>query len=574
MLERTVALTRNFIDLYGLHNTDLFKLLRRDRLTSQEKSAGMRNGPTFYAYSKSGFDYGRIDWGEIDWVGELDVAPIAPQRLRIRNDRGAAAQDNSAAFATVVALLNVFDDIKPFAHLAVRRGCCEIERAYDLRLAPLLNLDGAGAELARQLFPGDFLEAPYPRLSAEYVRLVREIFRKDGDEKALLAAHTVAVLKHWTDYSLAELAAPDAGPIIDGRNAIGFAQAMKRVLELLYRRYPAVTNADRRARMREALNDALLLYLRLSVLALLDGGYGVGADRLSPAAAVPLLSDEVLGTAASRLHEVFRQFPDRSPLAALPNYPLVGDMLEEREALFLRYRFYRKKFIRLGDEYGDCSAALPSSQVDVHVKNIHWTVYPWLLNPYYRVLEVCRRDGKGLIKAHITPLIVDGRRVLMVDAIETIPALRREAFARRGGTTGADGEAQRFNEAFYRENAEPAFFLLMERCVALGREMGVDAVYADMFSNAVWVRELLEKNYPQDSYHVANVEVPFSNYEVDDNICLIGEGIGLSATARPPKMEIQALNCGLMHQGARPNHKIVAVLYGLRPDWSRKIQAI
>ncbi|MDL2264308.1 hypothetical protein LJC31_06610 [Synergistaceae bacterium OttesenSCG-928-I11] len=571
-LDGAIRTTCRLAEVYDIHNTALFKALRLDRLTSQEKSAGARNGPTFYALTKSGFDLAKIDWSVLDWATELGVPTIDEARLCAPDGRW----DNREARNLVTALLNLFDDIKPFAHYAVRSGGCTMASDYALDLSPLANHDDRGAAIARALFDDEFFTAPYEALSRTYTRLARTIFASGAEnEKPLLAPHAVAVLKHWTDHSLGELQHGASPTVVTDRNVIGFIQATKRMLELLYKRYPAITNTARRERMRRTLDDSLALYIRLCLTALLDAGYGRGAFRLDMYEAYALMSDEIAGTAASCIREVFKEFQDLAPLADLPVYASLSKALARPEAHVLRYRFYRKKFLTLGDGYGDCTAVAPSNQIDTRVTNIHWTVYPWLLNPYYRVLEVCRPDSRGLIKAHIAPLVIDGRRVLMVDAIESIPALRREAYGRSATETARHAdEGLVFNERFFEENAHPAFFALMERCVELGRAIGVDAVYADMYSNAVWIRELLEKYYDHDSYHTVNVEVPFSNYEVEDNLDLIKKNAGIQPPTPRTRMEIQALNVSLMHQGAHANYKIVAVLAGLRDDWKVRVRAL
>lgn len=550
MRQRTMETFRRILDAYDLHNAHLFKRLRRNDVERRDRRS-------FEAFSKEGFRYDGIDWNRY-----VDLPDLGPDRL----------QNNTDVSCLVAALLNVFDDIKPFAHYLARSGNCTVARDCGLNLAPLTNYDRSGAEAVARLFPEGLSDCPYPRLSADYIRTIHEVFRREEGGKSLLgrqAESYIAILKHWTDYSQSDFPSEaQSQPIIDGRNIPGFVQVMKRIVELLYKRYPEVTNERRRERLREALDDSLALYLRLCVTALLDGGYGRGAFRLGMREAATLMSDELAGVIAGRFHEVFSKFPDRARLGRLSSYDLVKNLVGERDGFFLRYRFYRKKFIRLGDEYGDCTACAPASQVDLQVRNIHWTVYPWLLNPCYRVLEVCRKDGKGLLKAHIVPLVVEGRTVLMVDAIESVPSLRLEAQGR---------ERWDFNDAYFRENAHEAFFLLMNRCVELGREIGAEAVYADMYSNAVWVRRLLEQHYDHDSYDTANVEIPFSNYEVEDNMALIRQNAGfppLAETTVRTKMEIQAINMHLMHQGTRGRHKIVSVLSGLRSDWKLKFRGL
>jgi hypothetical protein len=568
--ERTTRTTRLLANTYDIHNTALFKALRLDRLTSQEKSAGKKNGPTFYSLTKSGFDLRKIDWSVIDWRDELGVPSIADERLRAPDGRW----DNSEVREVVTALSNVFDDIKPFAHYAVRGGVCTVARDYSLDLEPLVNFSDRGASSARAMLGPDFFRAPYDALSRESARFAGTIFTSGTkDEKPLLAPHAVAVVKHWTNHSLAELLG--SAPAVNDRNVIGFIQATKRTLALLYKRYPAVTNSARRERMRRALDDGLALYLRLCLTALLGAGYGRGEFRLGMSEACALLSDEIEDAIESRFRDAFREFQDLEPLAGLPASEFLSRVIERRDGHFMRFRLCGKKFLTLGDEYGDCTAVSPSNQIDTSVTNIHWSVYPWLLNPYYRVIEACRPDGRGLVKAHIAPLVIDGRRVLMVDAIESIPSLRREAYGRSAAETSrlAD-EGLVFNECFFEENAHAAFFALMERCVGLGREIGVDAVYADMYSNAVWIRELLEAGYKHDSYRTTDVEVPFSSYEVEDNLDLVKKNAGIETPTPRIRMEVQALNAALMHQGAQAGYKIVAVLSGLRSDWSDRVRAL
>jgi hypothetical protein len=80
-------------------------------------------------------------------------------------------------------------------------------------------------------------------------------------------------------------------------------------------------------------------------------------------------------------------------------------------------------FLQLGDLFGDCTARRANKQVDPQIANIHWTVYAWLLDTFYRVMLV-HVDGEPVLKDHLTPLIVHGDPVLAVDALEVVPSLR------------------------------------------------------------------------------------------------------------------------------------------------------
>lgn len=205
------------------------------------------------------------------------------------------------------------------------------------------------------------------------------------------------------------------------------------------------------------------------------------------------------------------------------------------------------RFLTLGDVYGDCTARRVRSQVDADVANIHWTVYPWLLSPHYRVLEVTS-DGDRAMKAHLLPLVIKGRAVLAVDALEVVPTLRDRA----GGRENAHLSARLFGQ---RSEILGALFDAARR---IGGRMGAGAILVDKFSNAEWVRTILE-DMPTFSYHVRDVDAGFV---VEPVRAMVREILGDSAGAEPVDFEIQAGNLGLMDQGLRPGYKEVGVLEG------------
>jgi hypothetical protein len=202
-------------------------------------------------------------------------------------------------------------------------------------------------------------------------------------------------------------------------------------------------------------------------------------------------------------------------------------------------------FITLGDRYGDCTAHRFRQQVDTDVTNIHWTVYTWLLDPFYRILEIyC--EGERVAKAHLLPLIIQDLRVLSIDAIEVVPKLRD----RIRGHTNPNLSSRLFR--LRRDILDTIFKTATE----LAGRMGVDAVYVDKFSNANWVREIVD-TLPTAFYHVSEVEKPFGDEPIrrvtrdwldmgDPEVC----------------SEVQALNLHLMDQGLRFGYKEVAILFG------------
>ena len=545
-----------FLGAFGLHNSALYKSLLRNEAARENREA----------FSRAGILPGRVDWRRYLRLPEY------------------VFDSNLGIYDTVVPLLNLFDDIKPFAHYAIRRERSTLEFLYDMDPAPLFNFDDRGAALVRSLFSefselgepgknGGVQTAPiYEHLSLEFTALLRAI--KDD---ALFGRYTgsyFAILKHWAHLTYQELEALSAlgetpGLIAPG-NLLGYIQVVKKLLPQLYDRYRGEATAEpRRSLIRDALDRGLLLYLRMCVLELLDAGYGTGEYRLDFAHAATLMSDEVSGVVRSRFHEAFEHWsPEKlERLNDLRAYALVKNLLAEDPPIFLRYRFYREKFAYLGDLYGDCTANKHSRQLNVDLTNIHWTVYAWLLNPYYRVLEVCARKGDGLVKAHVTPLVIHDRKILMVDAVESVTKMRSEL----RGVPNKD-----FDRDFFQAHHEEIFEMLVERCLDLGRLVGAEAVYADLYSNSTWINRALSA-FPTDGYHISEVEQTFGGDRIADNARLLLRSLGLAqdATALPDaRVEIQAVNCSLMEQYTIRNHKEVAVLGGLRQDWRLGLRGI
>jgi hypothetical protein len=212
-------------------------------------------------------------------------------------------------------------------------------------------------------------------------------------------------------------------------------------------------------------------------------------------------------------------------------------------------------FIYAGDAFGDCTAFRVRSQVDPDVANIHWTVYPWILDPYYRVIEVFA-DGKPTVKCHLLPLVIQGRPLLMLDAIEVVPKLRDK----KDGSENPDLDSSMY------ERREELMDCLFTTCKNLARRMGLEVVYVDMFSNAKWVRDAIER-LPTDSYHVRDVTKPYSTSIIENFVrkLLSKKKIGKVVE------EVQAMNLKLMHQHMEAGVKEVGVLMGRRSEWRLEI---
>lgn len=208
-------------------------------------------------------------------------------------------------------------------------------------------------------------------------------------------------------------------------------------------------------------------------------------------------------------------------------------------------------FFQLGDRYGDCTALSRRKQLEKRVMNIHATVYTWILDPYYRVLQIFS-DGEAVLKAHLLPLLINHQSVLMVDAIEVVPEIR--------GPGNSVGEARQafpmVSERLWAQRME--IIGCLERQMArMGSTMGVDAVMVDCYSNAAWVREWVD-TLDTCCYHIGEVQKPFG-YQVHDWLWRQWTGL---CPSRPFQMEIQAVNLDLIDHGMRLGYKNAGILWG------------
>jgi hypothetical protein len=221
------------------------------------------------------------------------------------------------------------------------------------------------------------------------------------------------------------------------------------------------------------------------------------------------------------------------------------------EGIEAAYTPRNPSFVVLGDLFGDCTSLAMRAQVDSEVANIHWTVYSWLLDPYYRVLEVFW-NGRPAIKGHILPLFIGGTPLLMLDAVEVVPQLRGLRNGRPNPT---------LNREMFEVRKE-LLEALFEEVRVIAAKMGLETIFVEKFSNARWVRAQIDR-LPSDSYHMEDVYKPFGTQLIEENIRRL---TGCS-TATDVEVEIQAVNLRLMDQQMRPGFKEVAVLHGQRKDW-------
>jgi hypothetical protein len=211
------------------------------------------------------------------------------------------------------------------------------------------------------------------------------------------------------------------------------------------------------------------------------------------------------------------------------------------------------RFLRLGDEYGDCTARRTAKQIDRGIPNIHWTVYSWLLDPFYRVIEI-HVDGEATLKAHLLPLILEDEPILALDAVEVLPKIR-DTVRRMEHNESVDRQNKHLSRGLFERRQEMIDELFCT-VIDIGRRMNVNRIFVDKYSNARWVREVVDR-LPEEHYHISSIQKPFGleplNYLCDR---WLGQRID------HPVTEIQAGNLLLMDQGLRPGYKSAGVLFG------------
>lgn len=224
--------------------------------------------------------------------------------------------------------------------------------------------------------------------------------------------------------------------------------------------------------------------------------------------------------------------------------PLAGLRSRKRIGIEATYVPREEAFFFLGDLYGDCTAHRPRSQVDLDVTNIHETVYSWILDPFYRVLEVTV-DGEAAVKGHIVPLLLHGRPVLYLDAVEAVPRLRETV----------RGHPNSYLSPRMYDQRRAIFQTLLETVLEIADRMGAPTVLVDRFSNCDWIRRELEV-YETDFHHVDDVRPLFGTRPVR---ALLRELLGDQSAVFE---EIQAANPGLHDQGLHRGFKEAAILRG------------
>jgi hypothetical protein len=223
----------------------------------------------------------------------------------------------------------------------------------------------------------------------------------------------------------------------------------------------------------------------------------------------------------------------------------------KRRGIEARFVERNLEFLQIGDRYGDCTASIARKQTDRRIKNIHPTVYCWLLDPHYRVLEVLS-EGEGVLKAHILPLEIAEQLVLVVDAIEVVPEIRGKGIVDRSPGRRCSMQSERL-----LSQTDKLLECLSETVIKIAQGMGVGAVLVDAYSNAEWVRQWVGE-LESCCYRVSEVSKPFG-YECQKSLWEKWSGYACQTRF---SMEIQALNLALIDHGLRDGYKVGGLLWG------------
>lgn len=468
---------------------------------------------------------------------------------------------NHAAVCTAAALVKIFEDIKPFNYQSLFSGQFDLEKSYGINPLPLFNHFPQNISLryTKYFFPDGINAATF----SQFFTRIRECIIHIKHEK-LLGKNTnghLTYLKFWADIKINNLEEINFEKNYEGTfTLLRLNEVLRKTISLLADRlvkpgYPI----DKIEKIKTQLEEIIILYIKCNILVLYERYPQIKGYNMF----ISVLSDEIISVIREIYSELNKKYPHLKELISNCLGQIDSDYLQHKDGFETQYCPYNYDYIKSGDYFGDCTASVVKKQVDPNTANIHWTVYSWLLNPYYRIIEVYySQEGnkEKLLKGHILPLIIHNKKVLMIDAIEVVPKLRQFVRGR---------ENEYFDHQLFDKVSDSLLDTLFEKCEELGEMMGVEAIYIEMFSNAQWVNRLLSQ-MPNDSYNIfKDICIPFGTEVVEKNIELIQ-----NYNPKDVTFEVQAVNCNLMEQYTKSNYKEIAVLKGRRKCWNLHIRGI
>lgn len=424
--------------------------------------------------------------------------------------------DNSGGSpkALVLDLLSANIDIQAYIGLAANDGDYSLEK-FGLQSDALKQLSEP-TDLVRNYAKSIFHRSKIP-LNAAYVRLCG-ILTSIKEEKVLGAATLgkLAFVKDATGVSLSALSKREL--------EVSVLELFRRTIELLERQknrlscnHPKFKRVEEVQQLvRGALVREDLLFHKLRDLCQSHPMNVVTFDSF------------------------FEHFWDRIVKIIDDWQPESGDGLE-KGGVRIAYAERNAKYLKLGDLYGDCTAEIARQG---GFCNVHDSVYAWMLDPHYAVLEVTY-DSEPAIKGHILPLVVNGTFCLVLDAVETVPQLRPTI----------RGNRNPFLSDKLLLASQEMLELLLETTKQVAKRLGVDSVLIEPFSNTDWIRKALSRMNPV-FVNVDSIEKPFGSKFVH------GLVVGRYGNCEDFHFEIQAKNLRLMDQGLRSGWKELHMLVG------------
>jgi ElaB/YqjD/DUF883 family membrane-anchored ribosome-binding protein len=372
---------------------------------------------------------------------------------------------NRGGMLLACSLLTLLDDVKAFVHEEIGTSEFDLLTRFGIDPQPLINLNPPSSSLTnavRSIFAREHKE-----LRTCFQLLVDDL--KAIHRERMFGQATPGKMAYVREVTGTPLSRLEAQTLADR-----LVSLRERTLMLLGRRgdrlpvsHPKRESAFAMAeRIRCHVTTYDVLFFHLRALCANHPSRAVGFDSFCD-----LYRDEIVQELGTILRDEGVEPPWLQQMAFVRG-----------RGLEARYARRDRSFLSLGDEYGDCTAWKPRKQLHRHETNIHWTVYTWLVDPFYRVIELFW-EGERVLKAHLLPLIIRQRRVLAVDAIEVIPKLRPQARGKQVPHISQRLLARR------EEIVEGLFQTIRD----LGCRMHVDAILVDKFSNAEWVRAVVDK---------------------------------------------------------------------------------
>jgi hypothetical protein len=257
--------------------------------------------------------------------------------------------------------------------------------------------------------------------------------------------------------------------------------------KILQRRIKGVNNSDKYSQIQKMLSDLKNHEIMMDIKKL------TGEKLLS-------LNDDMIICFTDEICSCLSEFNKYTPLKKIETLNV-----KTGKGIEFEYATRDRSYLTLGKKTSDCTADKRTFQADENIENIYWTVFSWILDRNYQILKVYFND-EFVMKAHLLPIFIfntdanfefktispkkSNYIILAIDAIETTTAFR-----------GQSEEAKNNHLAGHRDEI---FSKTINFIKKIAEDMNITDIYAERFSNTLWVREKLE-TYPEIFHHVNHI---------------------------------------------------------------------